>query len=100
MQQRHRLLLIVFALLSLVASVAALYVHYRIMTTPDYTSFCDVNATVSCQDVLSSSYSRVAGIPIAAACSRPRSGCWCASRASSAHAICICHRKSKLTRSR
>ena len=66
MQQRHRLLLIVFALLSLVASVAALYVHYRIMTTPDYTSFCDVNATVSCQDVLSSSYSRVAGIPIAA----------------------------------
>ncbi|HVZ21729.1 MAG TPA: vitamin K epoxide reductase family protein [Vicinamibacterales bacterium] len=66
MQRRHRVLLIVFALLGLVASVAALYVHYRMLTTPDYTSFCDINATVSCQDVLSSSYSRVLGIPIAA----------------------------------
>ena len=66
MLPRHRIWIIVFALIGLAASVSALYVHYRMLTTPDYSSFCDINATVSCQDVLASSYSRVAGIPIAA----------------------------------
>ena len=37
----------VLAVLGLGASVAALYVHYRMLADPSYTSFCDVNATVS-----------------------------------------------------
>ena len=65
MARWHRPALITLALLALAASVSALYVHYRIVTTPGYSSFCDVNATVSCQQVLQSSYARIAGIPVA-----------------------------------
>src|SRR3954463_6233130 len=66
MSRRSRLALIVFSLLALGASVAALYVHYKLMTSPGYSSFCDVSATVSCQQVLESQYGRVLGIPVAA----------------------------------
>jgi uncharacterized membrane protein len=66
MFRRSRLALIVFSLLGLGASVAALYVHYKLMTSPGYSSFCDVSATVSCQQVLESQYGRVLGIPVAA----------------------------------
>lgn len=66
MSTRSRLVLIVFAALSLAASVAALYVHYRLNTDPGYASFCDINETVSCQQVFKSAYGSVAGIPVAA----------------------------------
>ena len=66
MFRRSRLALIIFSLLGLGASVAALYVHYKLMTSPGYSSFCDVSATVSCQQVLESQYGRVLGIPVAA----------------------------------
>lgn len=66
MSNRPRLLLILFALLGLGTSVAALYVHYRLITDPGYSSFCDVNETVSCQQVFQSAYGSVAGIPVAA----------------------------------
>jgi uncharacterized membrane protein len=58
--------LIVLALVAFGASVAALYVHYKLLTTPNYTSFCDINATVSCEQVLESAYGRVFGVPVAA----------------------------------
>jgi len=58
--------IIVLALAALGASIAALYVHYKLVTSPGYSSFCDISATVSCQQVLESSYGRVAGIPVAA----------------------------------
>ena len=38
-----------FALLGLAASTAATYVHYNLIKNPDYRSFCDINATVSCK---------------------------------------------------
>jgi uncharacterized membrane protein len=66
MSNRPRLLLIVFALLGLGASVYALNVHYRLLTDPDYIAFCDINETVSCQQVFQSSYGSVGGIPVAA----------------------------------
>jgi uncharacterized membrane protein/protein-disulfide isomerase len=66
MFRRSRLALIIFSLLGLGASIAALYVHYQLMTTPGYSSFCDVSATVSCEQVLESQYGRVFGIPVAA----------------------------------
>lgn len=65
MLRRYRYALIGLALLGLGVSITALVVHYRLMTEPDYSSFCDISATVSCQQVLQSSYARVAGIPIA-----------------------------------
>jgi uncharacterized membrane protein/protein-disulfide isomerase len=58
-------LALVCALVGLGASVAAAYVHYHLMFDPTYTSFCDVNTTVSCTQVYMSRYSTVRGIPVA-----------------------------------
>ena len=65
MLRRYRYALIGLALLGLGVSVTALVVHYRLMTDPGYSSFCDISATVSCQQVLESSYATIKGIPIA-----------------------------------
>jgi uncharacterized membrane protein len=66
MKAHARTLIISLAVLGLGASVAALYVHYRMLADPSYTSFCDVNATVSCEAVLTSQYGSVFGVPVAA----------------------------------
>jgi uncharacterized membrane protein/predicted DsbA family dithiol-disulfide isomerase len=60
-----RKLLIAFASLGLAASTAATYVHYNLVKNPDYSSFCDVNATVSCKAAYLSRYGSVAGVPVA-----------------------------------
>jgi uncharacterized membrane protein/protein-disulfide isomerase len=58
-----------FAVLCAVAGLAAMlwaaYVHHRLLFDPRYASFCDINATVSCSDVLLSRYSTAYGVPIA-----------------------------------
>lgn len=66
MSGKYRFGLVLFSLLGLGASIAALYVHYRLMVDPSYSSFCDVSATVSCEQVLESSYGRIFGVPVAA----------------------------------
>src|SRR5687768_20783 len=66
MKTHARTLIIILAALGLGASVAALYVHYQMLADPTYTSFCDVNETVSCEAVLTSQYGSVAGVPVAA----------------------------------
>jgi uncharacterized membrane protein/predicted DsbA family dithiol-disulfide isomerase len=60
-----RRLLIAFALLGLLASSAATYVHYNLLKNPDYSSFCDINATVSCKAAYLSRYGSFAGVPVA-----------------------------------
>ncbi len=60
-----RKLLIIFAVLGLGASAAATYVHYNLVQNPDYTSFCDINATVSCKQAYLSRYGSVGGVPVA-----------------------------------
>ena len=60
-----RKLLILFALLGLGASGAATYVHYNLIQNPDYSSFCDLNATVSCKAAYLSRYGSIAGVPVA-----------------------------------
>jgi uncharacterized membrane protein/protein-disulfide isomerase len=60
-----RKLLIAFASLGLAASTAATYVHYNLVKNPDYSSFCDVNATVSCKAAYLSRYGSVGGVPVA-----------------------------------
>ena len=60
-----RRLLVAFALLGLAASSAATYVHYNLIKNPDYSSFCDINATVSCKAAYLSRYGSVAGVPVA-----------------------------------
>ena len=66
MKSRARIALIVLALVGFGASVAALYVHYRLVTDPSYSSFCDVSESVSCQQVLQSEYASIGGVPVAA----------------------------------
>jgi uncharacterized membrane protein/protein-disulfide isomerase len=60
-----RKLLVVFALLGLGASSAAAYVHYNLIRNPDYSSFCDINATVSCKAAYLSQYGSFGGVPVA-----------------------------------
>jgi uncharacterized membrane protein len=65
MTKYARPLIVALALLALGASIASLYVHYRIIKDPTYTSFCDINETVSCEAVLESAYATVRGVPVA-----------------------------------
>src|SRR4051794_11300013 len=65
MTKRAAGLALACALVGLAASTAAAYVHYHLLVDPTYTSFCDVNATVSCTQVYMSRYSTFHGIPVA-----------------------------------
>jgi uncharacterized membrane protein/protein-disulfide isomerase len=65
MSSLTRKLLIAFGLLGLAASSAAAYVHYHLITNPDYSSFCDINATVSCKAAYLSRYGSIGGVPVA-----------------------------------
>ena len=67
MSPRTRLWLIVFALLGLGASSVSSYVHYNLLTRPEYASFCDVSATVSCTSAYTSRYGSFLGVPVAIA---------------------------------
>jgi uncharacterized membrane protein len=65
MSTLSRKLLIVFGLLGLGASSAATWVHYHLIENPDYTSFCDISATVTCKQAYLSRYGSVGGVPVA-----------------------------------
>src|SRR5262245_26650459 len=56
---------LVCALVGLVASVWAAYVHYHLLYDPHYTSLCDVSARVSCTTVYQSRFSTFRGVPVA-----------------------------------
>src|ERR1700704_871098 len=64
MTKRAALLALAFALVGLGASVAAAYVHYQVLQNPLYTSFCDINATVSCTEVYQSRFGTLWGVPV------------------------------------
>src|SRR4029079_5263122 len=65
MRKLSRTLLMAFAALGLGAASASSYVHYHLLTDPSYSSFCDVNATLSCTQAYLSSYGSVFGVPVA-----------------------------------
>jgi len=60
-----RRLVWVLALAGLAVSLTSLYVHYQLLVDPSYTSFCDVNETVSCQHAYLSRYGSFYGVPTA-----------------------------------
>jgi uncharacterized membrane protein/protein-disulfide isomerase len=62
-----RKLLLGFAALGLIASSAATWVHFHLIRNPDYSSFCDVNSTISCKQAYLSAYGSIAGVPVALA---------------------------------
>lgn len=53
------------AAVGLAASAASSWVHYRLLTQPGYTSFCDVSASLSCTSAYLSQYGSFAGVPVA-----------------------------------
>src|SRR5262249_31285455 len=63
MSSKARKLLTAFALLGLGASCAATWVHYHLIKNPDYSSFCDITATISCKQAYLSRYGSVGGVP-------------------------------------
>src|SRR5262245_55785863 len=60
-------LLLAFGLLGLAASGMSTYVHYRLLTDPSYTSFCDVSSTMNCTQAYLSRYGSIFGVPVALA---------------------------------
>jgi uncharacterized membrane protein/protein-disulfide isomerase len=67
MSTLSRKLLLGFALLGLAAASTSSYVHYELLTQPNYSSFCDVNTTVSCAEAYLSRYGSLWGVPVALA---------------------------------
>src|SRR5947208_7398834 len=53
------------AVLGLVTSSAAAYVHYHLLFAPHYASFCDVNGTFNCSQVYLSRFGTAFGVPVA-----------------------------------
>ena len=66
MKAYARPIIIVLAAVALAASLASLYIHYQLLRNPDYTSSCDISATVSCTEVYKSQYGTAFGVPVAA----------------------------------
>jgi uncharacterized membrane protein len=64
---KSRLPLMLFALLGLGASLTSSYVHYNLLVDRSFSSFCDVNATVSCTQAYLSPYGSFLGVPVALA---------------------------------
>jgi len=65
MSTRAAIVALICAVVGLGASVAAAYVHYRLLNDPTYLSFCDVNSTISCTQVYMSRFSTLRGVPVA-----------------------------------
>ncbi len=62
-----RNLLLAGAALGLAAASTSSYVHYKLLTQPAYTSFCDVSESVSCTAAYLSRYGSFMGVPVALA---------------------------------
>jgi len=60
-------LLLAFGVLGLGASSMSSYVHYRLLTDPSYTSFCDVSSTLNCTQAYLSRFGTFWGVPVALA---------------------------------
>lgn len=57
--------LLIFSALGLLTSGTSTYVHYQLLLDRTYTSFCDVNATVSCTQAYLSRYGSFGAVPVA-----------------------------------
>jgi uncharacterized membrane protein/protein-disulfide isomerase len=63
--RRTGVVLLLLALLGLGASVAAAFVHYRLLSDAGYISPCDISATWNCSQVYQSQYGAFWGVPVA-----------------------------------
>ncbi len=65
MSQFVRRAILTLALIGLVAAGTSTYVHFQLVQDPGYSSFCDINETVSCTQAYLSPYGSVWDIPVA-----------------------------------
>ena len=65
MSSLRQKLLLAFSIIGLAASSMSAYVHYRLLTDPSYTSFCDVNSSVNCTQAYLSRFGSLWGVPVA-----------------------------------
>jgi uncharacterized membrane protein/protein-disulfide isomerase len=65
MSSRIRWSIVALAVVGLALSIAALRVHYRLLTDASYVSPCDINATFNCSAAYLSRYGSLAGVPTA-----------------------------------
>ena len=54
-----------FAVLGLAAATWSTWVHYQILNSPTYESFCDVNSTLNCTAAYTSRFGAIGGVPVA-----------------------------------
>ena len=54
-----------FASLGLAAAAWSTWVHYQILNSPTYESFCDVNSTLNCTAAYTSRFGAIGGVPVA-----------------------------------
>ena len=55
----------ILALGGVAAAATSTYVHLQLVRDPGYTSFCDINASVSCTQVYLSRFGNLGGVPVA-----------------------------------
>jgi uncharacterized membrane protein/protein-disulfide isomerase len=67
LSSRAWIVLLLAALVGLAASASATWVHYRLLSEPGYSSFCDFGTTFNCSQVYLSRFGVVRGMPIAIA---------------------------------
>lgn len=65
MAARNRGWIAALALAGLASAASSLYMHYQLVADPAYTSFCDINESVSCTQLYQSRFGSVRGIPVA-----------------------------------
>jgi uncharacterized membrane protein/protein-disulfide isomerase len=65
MHSTARRWLLAFAALGLLSSGTSTYVHYQLLRDRGYTSFCDINTTVTCTQSYLSRYGSFGGVPVA-----------------------------------
>ena len=57
--------IVALAIVGFASAATSTYVHYQLSQDPGYTSFCDINESVSCTQVYLSRFGSVGGIPVA-----------------------------------
>ena len=65
MTERVRTWVLLLAVVGLLAAGTSTYVHYQLLMDAGYSSFCDINSSVSCTEVYRSSFGSVGGVPVA-----------------------------------
>ena len=65
MSRGVRRAIIVLALVGFASAATSTYVHHQLSQDPGYTSFCDINGNISCNQIYLSRFGSVGDIPVA-----------------------------------